>query len=146
MMIIYTDGYPYDIDRLADLEEKIFGRNAYTRDFLLYLLTHSDFFKIARADEEISGYICGEVVFDTGHLISLAVAEEYRGRGIGSSLLNIFLKFLKEKNIDSAYLEVSVENYNAIEFYRKRGFKIVDSLPRYYADGTDAYIMIIDVK
>lgn len=145
-MIIYTDGYLHDVDELANLEKKIFSENAYSRSFLSYLLTHADFFKIAREDEEILGYICGEVMFGTGHIISLAVAEKYRRRGIGSSLLNMFLKFLKEKNIGSAYLEVSVENYGAIEFYRKRGFTTVNTLPRYYADGSDAYIMVTDIK
>lgn len=146
MMILYTNPEKHNIDEILILEKKTFGVNAYSRDFLLYLLTAADFFKLAKNNNQIIGYICGEVAFGYGHLISLAVAENYRNRGVGSSLLKMFIDFLRENKITTIYLEVSIENHDAIRFYLKRGFRIIDKLQHYYSDKSDAYVMELELK
>lgn len=52
----------------------------------------------------------------------LFVDEEYRGRGIGSLLLDTAIDFLQENKIAALHLEVARENSAAIELYGKRGF------------------------
>ena len=79
-----------------------------------------------------------------GHLISIAVLEEYRGRGIGSTLLQHTIDAMKNVyKVASIYLEVRVSNIGAIKLYEKFGFKKARIVREYYRDGEDAYVMVL---
>ncbi|MCE4608990.1 MAG: ribosomal protein S18-alanine N-acetyltransferase [Desulfurococcales archaeon] len=79
-----------------------------------------------------------------GHLISIAVLEEYRGRGIGSALLQHTIDAMKNVyKVVSIYLEVRVSNIGAIRLYEKFGFKKARIVREYYRDGEDAYVMVL---
>ncbi len=145
-MITYTEPDLDEINEISILEKRVFGINSYSKDFLEYLMETTDFFRVAKDNDNIVGYACGEIVYTYGHLISIAVLENYRNRGIGSSLLKMFIDFLKERRILLLYLEVSKENYNAIKFYLRKGFEIIDEIPNYYPDGSDAYIMRLQLR
>lgn len=77
-----------------------------------------------------------------GHIVSIAVVPEARGRGIGTALMIHAMKALREDyNVDEYYLEVRVSNVVAIHLYEKLGFKRIRILKRYYLNGEDAYLM-----
>lgn len=77
-----------------------------------------------------------------GHIVSIAVVPEARGRGIGTALMIHAMKALREDyNVDEYYLEVRVSNVAAIHLYEKLGFKRIRILKRYYLNGEDAYLM-----
>ncbi len=78
-----------------------------------------------------------------GHLVSIAVLKEYRGRGIGSALLRETIRAVREEyGAEAIYLEVRVSNYPAIRLYEKFGFRKVRIIRGYYRDGEDAYVMV----
>ncbi len=78
-----------------------------------------------------------------GHLVSIAVLEEFRGRGIGKGLLRETIRVMdKVYNVEAIYLEVRVSNEVAIKLYEKFGFKKVRIIHGYYRDGEDAYVMV----
>lgn len=55
-----------------------------------------------------------------------AVSSEYRGKNIGSDLLNIIKGMLCDKNNYSAFRFITVDAYiSAIEFYKKNDFQIL---------------------
>lgn len=82
-----------------------------------------------------------------GHVISIAVLQEYRRRGIGSALMSEALKIFEEKyDVDSVYLEVRVSNQPAINMYEKFGFVKARIIRGYYRDGEDAYVMVKRLK
>ncbi|MEB3851455.1 MAG: ribosomal protein S18-alanine N-acetyltransferase [Desulfurococcales archaeon] len=79
-----------------------------------------------------------------GHLVSIAVLEEYRGRGVGSALLSETIRSLRDHyGVESIYLEVRVSNERAIRLYEKFGFRKVRIIKKYYMDGEDAYVMVL---
>ncbi len=41
----------------------------------------------------------------------------------------------------SVYLHVKIDNTNAIKLYKSIGFKIIELIPNYYSDNSDAYLM-----
>lgn len=130
-----------DVEEIYRLEREIFGAEGYSRSLVEYLIMFSDFFVVACVDGEIVGYLCGEVVGERGHIITIAVRREFRKRGIGSMLMGMFLEYLRGRGVGSVYLEVSVRNSEAVSFYRKWGFYVKARIPRYYRDGSDAYVM-----
>jgi ribosomal-protein-alanine N-acetyltransferase len=51
------------------------------------------------------------------------------------------LSAMSARHVDECYLEVRVGNYPAINLYKKMNFEISRTIPRYYFDGSDAYVM-----
>lgn len=83
------------------------------------------------------------------YVMTLGVIDEFRGKGIASTLLD---KILQEASEDARvkYVNLHVVSYNpARYFYEKRGFERVEELPEYYRiNGTlyDAiyYVMFVN--
>ena len=60
------------------------------------------------------------------YLDDYCVSEEYRGRGIGSKLIDKAFDFAKEHQIDQVITHVENANKESIEFYKHKGFKLVE--------------------
>ncbi|MEM2021386.1 MAG: ribosomal protein S18-alanine N-acetyltransferase [Zestosphaera sp.] len=92
------------------------------------------------------GYINKSLFKKVGHVISIAVHPDYRGRGIGRALMIEALKRLKAfYKVSEVYLEVRVSNEPAISLYEKLGFKKVQRVRFYYLDGEDAWVMAREI-
>ncbi len=85
---------------------------------------------VARANGEIVGFVAGDANWfskrehkKVGAIHEIVVHPEFRGMGIGHALMERILNYFREKGLHIAELWVGDENYNAIEFYRKLGFK-----------------------
>ena len=79
------------------------------------------------------------------HLVSIAVAEDYRRRGIAIKLVSNSMKAIKKYKIHEYVLEVRVSNYTAIKLYEKLDYKIESIKKNYYRYGENAYYMILSV-
>jgi len=128
---------------------------------------YSDYFYESLLDElpeaflvaEISGKLVGYIMckmeygfsnfkklgfVKKGHVVSVAVIDEYRGKGIGSELVNESLKGVKMRQCGEMYLEVRCSNNDDVRLYEKLAFSINQRLKTYYRDGEDAYLMAIN--
>lgn len=108
---------------------------------------------------EISGRLVGYIMCKTeygfsnfkklgfvkkGHVVSVAVLEEQRKKGIGRALIEEAIAGTKIKKADELYLEVRCSNNEAVKLYEKIGFIIKQRIKSYYRDGEDAYLMTIE--
>ncbi|MFX1316299.1 MAG: ribosomal protein S18-alanine N-acetyltransferase [Promethearchaeota archaeon] len=103
-------------------------------------------------DNKVIGYVMWRVekipsidslrYVNKGHLVSIAVSEEYRRRGIGTTLLSNSMSAIKKHKINEFVLEVRVSNYIAIKLYEKFNFKMESVKKNYYRDGENAYYMV----
>ena len=99
-------------------------------------------FRVAEKFHKIVGFIVGvKTTPDTARILMLAVAKQHRRYGVGQSLLNQFLKELTLQNMKQIELEVRIDNKQAIKFYQKHGFDIIDAITNFYQNGEDAYLM-----
>jgi [ribosomal protein S18]-alanine N-acetyltransferase len=109
-------------------------------------------FLVAELDGELVGYVMCRIEYGLsllkrfglakkGHIISIAVLEEHRGRGVGTRLMHQALDEVKKGSGKECYLEVRVTNQGAIDLYTRLGFKITSTLNSYYKDGESAYTM-----
>jgi ribosomal-protein-alanine N-acetyltransferase len=99
-------------------------------------------FYVAEKLHKIVGFIVGiKTNNENARITLLTVINNYRKQGIGSALINQFLKEMSLQNIKEVELEVRVNNDTAIKFYKKHGFKIIETIPRFYLTGEDACIM-----
>ena len=112
-------------------------------------------FLVAEIKGRIVGYIMCKTEFGfsnfkklgfvkKGHVVSIAVLEELRNRGIGKALVEESTNGIKLKKCDEFYLEVRCSNTEAVRLYEKSGFVIKQQLNAYYRDGEDAYLMAIE--
>ena len=143
-----------DIDQIIKINRLALPENYPYYFFVEHLKEYGAAFYVADVNGEVVGYIMPRIewgfsnikqlpiLVKKGHVVSIAVLEQYRNRGIGTALLQASLKAMKEiYGAEEAYLEVRVSNQPAIHLYRKLGFKEVKVLKHYYADGEDAYLM-----
>lgn len=103
-------------------------------------------FLVADATGGLSGFVVADTIPNhgrpLGHVKDLAVAPDARGDGVGSALLTRALGVLRAQGVQSAKLEVRRSNTPALSLYRKFDFEYLRTLPRYYSDGEDAFVMI----
>ncbi len=97
---------------------------------------------VAKKDNEIIGYGGMWHVINEGHITNVAVKKEYRGKGVGTKIIDAFIDIAKEKEMIGITLEVRVSNDIAKNLYKKNGFIMEGIRKEYYEDNKeDAIIM-----
>lgn len=135
-----------DIDHVYQIECQVFP-NPWPKSFFENdLHKHNTIALIADNNGEVKGYALADCVADELHITNIAVDPRYHHQGIGKQLLSELEKLGIERNCIYAYLEVRVNNLNAINFYKKFGYRIIQIRKNYYLDGTDAYVMAKELK
>jgi len=90
----------------------------------------------------VLGYAGMWLLVDEGHIATIAVHPDWRGRGLGELLLLSQLERARAHGMIRSTLEVRVTNEGAQALYRNVGFEVVSRRRHYYADNNeDAYIM-----
>lgn len=73
-------------------------------------------------DKNVVAFIQYEDIYDRFELDNIYVLDEYRNKGIASTLMEFMINEGKNKNIINITLEVREDNVNAINLYKKYGF------------------------
>jgi ribosomal-protein-alanine N-acetyltransferase len=81
------------------------------------------------------GFVLYRLVRDEAEILSVAVARNFRRRGIGRLLLEEALRDLYREGARKINLEVEDSNRAAIGLYRRLEFEERGTRPRYYAQG-----------
>ena len=94
----------------------------------------------------VVGYVCFWLFLAEMHLLNIAVDPVSRQRGIGAALLARALDFARERGVKMVFLEARRGNRAAQSLYRRFGFREMGVRPRYYEDGEDAIVMLLEVE
>ena len=124
---------------------------AYSRaELLTYIRRHNAFTLVAervqsrsgnQAKPWVGGFIVAETARPAGHIITIDVRAEARRSGLGSRLMREAEKRMRELGCRSVLLETAVDNQAALMFYKRLGFFLVKTIPRYYTTGVDAFVL-----
>jgi ribosomal-protein-alanine N-acetyltransferase len=99
-------------------------------------------FLVALNNEMIIGFLIGiRTTPNTARILMLAIEDSHRKQGIGSALLEQFIREMKQQNVTRVELEVRTSNKSALRFYQSRGFLLQDTLQQFYQNGENAYSM-----
>lgn len=99
-------------------------------------------FLVAYDHLTLIGFLIGiKTTPNSARILMLSIQEKNRRKGIGTALLDQFLREMKNLNVTSVELEVRTTNHGAFEFYKKHGFIQQEILNKFYQNGQDAYRM-----
>jgi ribosomal-protein-alanine N-acetyltransferase len=135
-----------DIGAVAVLEEALFGVEAWSPELLADEIAAdpvSRYYLVAEEEGVVTGY--GGLLAQAGaqaDVLTLAVAADRWGEGIGSALLDALLNEAHRRGCTEIFLEVRVDNDRAQRLYRRHGFTGIGVRRGYYQpSGTDALVM-----
>lgn len=117
---------------------------SYTKNDIHHMLKDSSYkiFKI-HDNETFVGYMIIKINEEKQnvHIMSIAMYQTYRGKSLGSKMIDLAKKTFPDKNIT---LYVQTTNKRAISFYKKNDFLIMNTKKDYYhnLENSDAYTMI----
>lgn len=135
---------PADFETIWRLDQVCFTRGiAYSKQELAHYIKQPRAFTLLAERESQA---CGFIVIErdarqTGRVITIDVAPEVRRSGLGSMLMQAAEEKLTALGCSRVMLEVAVDNMPAIKFYRRHGYSIVKTIPRYYLGSLDALRM-----
>lgn len=97
------------------------------------ILVKNEEIYVAKLQNEIVGYIIFNIKEKENpsmryrkqlNIDAICVDKKYRGKGIGTKILESIKEIAKSKGCTDLYLTVNQENENAIKMYEKFGFKV----------------------
>jgi [ribosomal protein S18]-alanine N-acetyltransferase len=99
----------------------------------------------ATTGARLTGFIMSRLVEDEAEILSVAVTDRERGRGLARKLLTLHLRRLAGLGARTVFLEVDEHNRPAIRLYDRAGFNEISRRPNYYpgAGGTPAAALIL---
>ena len=134
---------PRDFAALFKLDQGCFPAGiSYSKTTLRYFLSlRSAECLVAMVDAQIAGFILTEENPPLAHVITLDVAEKFRRRGIGSTLLGESERNLGLRGVRTVLLETAATNDVGVAFWQRHGYVVAATLKRYYLGRLDAYEM-----
>jgi [ribosomal protein S18]-alanine N-acetyltransferase len=154
------DFRPADFDTLWRIDQDCFAPGiSYSRaELKAYMRRRGSFTLIAvndatsnssesgAADSSVGGFIVAEADNrGSGHIITIDVVNAARRSGVGSLLLQAAEDRLRAACSRSVELETAVDNLSALSFYKRHGYGVIRTFPRYYSNGVDALVLQKDL-
>ncbi len=139
---------PEDLPQVLAIENLCYSTPWSLNSFRYETGNKEAFLKVGVYNGQITGYVCVRTILDLTHLMNIAVAPEFRRKGIASMLLKDVIGELKRLKPDTRLtLEVRQSNIAAIRFYERFGFKTTGKRNGYYQSPPDnAIIMELDIS
>ena len=148
-----------DFFRLWEIDQQCFvpGVSYSQPELLFYMRRPRAFTLVAERDSskngkgvpiengETVGFIVAEAARFTGHIITIDVLEEFRRSGLGSRLIAAAEQRLLAAGCRAVSLETAVDNAAALALYKRHGYFLVKTIPRYYSTGVDAFVLKKDL-
>jgi ribosomal-protein-alanine N-acetyltransferase len=145
---------PMDADVAAAIEKETFSQPWSRQAFLDSLANPNTMF--LTAEEEcggnddtpvIAGYVGMYLAGGEGEITNVAVAPDFRRKGIGKALISELIARAAERGVSRIVLEVRVSNHPAIALYEQMGFCRVGTRKGFYDfPKEDADIMIREIS
>lgn len=123
-----------DIGDVLEIEKNLFVSPWSEWMFKAEIESDRSFCLLARSGENIVGYAVLNCFEKEGHLMNLAVTENYQHKGIGSVLTCKLIEKAISNGVRRLTLEVRPSNVYARRLYGKFGFQELGVRKKYYAE------------
>ena len=120
------------VAQIAQLEKRCFSDPWSENSIRSELTGRLSLGVVALDGDTVAGYLGSQSVLGESEMLNVAVAPEYRRRGIAQALILELIRRLSQQGNRSLMLEVRASNTPAITLYHKLGFAQVGRRPNYY--------------
>lgn len=127
-----------DYDKIYELGKEL--HENFKRIYPLEKIKENDYIHILvfERNNKILGFLTYTELQDTVDILDLIVEQNHRRQKIATQLLDYMITNTRSTN--TIYLEVAVNNRQAIDLYEKFGFEKIHTRKNYYGI-EDAYVM-----
>jgi [ribosomal protein S18]-alanine N-acetyltransferase len=133
---------PADASALVGIERRCFSDPWTEASFREALTSSWSFGLVAQTSRGVAGYLIGREVAATGEVLNLAVAPEFRRRGLGGALLRAGIAALRQRKVEEIFLEVRESNHSAQALYLGHGFRPVGQRSAYYRNPKEDAVVL----
>jgi ribosomal-protein-alanine N-acetyltransferase len=123
-----------DIEAIMDIEAEQF-LHPWKKHYFISELTHDISYFYAAEDVRtgrVAGYIVFWIIEETLELHHIAVAGQYKKKGIGKQLFRFMLDTAEKQKVTEIFLEVRASNTEVITFYESFHFQRIAVRKNYY--------------
>lgn len=146
---VIRDFHPDEFETLWRMDQECFPAGiAYSKPELRTYMRQRGAFTLVAANDETGdpqGFIVAQAGLK-GHIVTIDVLAAARRGGVGSQLLRAAEDRLKQGGSRAVGLETAVDNTEALKFYKRHGYSVFRSWPRYYSNGVDALVLRKDLQ
>jgi [ribosomal protein S18]-alanine N-acetyltransferase len=141
---VLSEAGPGDAGTLAALHQTSFRRGWSEDEVERLLLDRQVLAHRAIGRGKLAGFILSRLAAGEAEILSVAVADRWRGRGLAQRLLDLHLRRLAGLGVAAVFLEVEDGNRPALRLYQRAGFREVGRRPGYYPrDATAAAALVL---
>ncbi len=133
---IVSDAAARDVATIAEIHAASFRRGWSDGEIEGMLLDRNVVAHRATIGRNVAGFAISRVAADEAEILSIAVAQAYRGRAVARTLLRHHLGRLAALGVHTVFLEVDEGNVSALRLYRRAGFIEAGRRKGYYPNPT----------
>ena len=145
MAICIRDFRTEDFEALWRMDQECFPAGiSYSKPELRAYIRQRGAFTLVAEDSAhsgIRGFIVAHGGTASGHIVTIDVSPKGRRSGVGSLLLRTAEDRLRCGGAGAVGLETAVDNLSALAFYKRHGYSVIRTWPRYYSNGVDALVL-----
>jgi [ribosomal protein S18]-alanine N-acetyltransferase len=144
-----------DFEQLWAIDQECFPAGiSYTRIELAFYMRRARAFTVVAEENgaspagsptsgaRILGFLVGEAsARGAGHIITIDVRAKARRQRVGTALLQAAEQRLRDAGSRHVFLETAVNNASALAFYKRHGYELIKTIPRYYKNNLDALLL-----
>lgn len=127
-----------DIDAVLAIEQLAYEIPWNRAQFSQSLVNPNTLAHLILKENQIVGYSVALQTPDFTDLLNICIHPKFQHQGLGGQLFDYLLS---ESGARSIFIEVRASNRNALFFYKKLGFELINIRKKYYSDGEDAKIL-----
>lgn len=152
MNIIIRESSINDLGVLEEIEKKSFPEFQRSNKRGLRLSLHSPFQEVWIAEKKNKNHpkVVGAITLfkykRSIRVYSVGVLPEFQKEGVGSYLISHACHLAISRHCDKVILEAHSKNHNLIEWYKKKGFKELETIKDFYKEGEDCIKMSFEIS
>lgn len=131
-----------DIVQVEEIEQRLFSVPWSEKSFLSACTVKENIYLVCMQGEKVAGYCGLWTVLGEGNITNMAVAEEYRRKGVAEALMEEMEQRGREKDVEVFFLEVRESNIPARRLYEKTGYEQIGIRKKFYEKPTENAIIM----
>ena len=134
--LAYRPMGPSDVPAIMEIEKRAYP-HPWTTGIFRDCLRAGYTGMVAEKEKSIVGYCMMSVAAGEAHLLNICIDPQEQGNGYGRQLLDYMMSLVRDKCVETVYLEVRASNDAAQKLYLNSGFNEIGFRPNYYPNGKE---------